>query len=285
MRGLFFSCFLVILILTLVGPARAHQDEAPFSWAIIEPLEIHHAHIEDEQKLNFGFPQGLRDGGPGADAALEAAWHWDFRYGVEAFVPVSIRNVPTDTGNVQRLGLGDVTLFPFKYALVNEPNQILSAILITQLPTGSVEQGLGEGRTGLGSALFLDRTWGNLFVGANLEYLRFVSSGGGDEWEGGIALAYSFIEPNAEEHVDEDGQRIARAGPGQGFIVAPSLELLFERERFAGETETATAVLPGLQLWDVESGWQLGLGVKLPTGGHREADAVYLLQFRNHFDW
>lgn len=129
---LFFSCFLVILILTLVGPARAHQDEAPFSWAIIEPLEIHHAHIEDEQKL---------------------------------------------------------------------------------------------------------------------------------------------------------GQRIARAGPGQGFIVAPSLELLFERERFAGETETATAVLPGLQLWDVESGWQLGLGVKLPTGGHREADAVYLLQFRNHVDW
>lgn len=36
----------------------AHEEGAPFSGAIIEPLEVHHAHIEDEQKFNLFFLDG-----------------------------------------------------------------------------------------------------------------------------------------------------------------------------------------------------------------------------------
>jgi hypothetical protein len=36
----------------------AHEEGAQFSGAIIEPLKVHHAHIEDEQKFNFFFLDG-----------------------------------------------------------------------------------------------------------------------------------------------------------------------------------------------------------------------------------
>ena len=38
----------------------SHEVGAPFSGAIIDPLEVHHAHIEDEQRLNFFFLNGFR---------------------------------------------------------------------------------------------------------------------------------------------------------------------------------------------------------------------------------
>ena len=41
--------------------AAAHEEGAPFSGAIIEPLVNHHAHIENEQRLNSFSLNGMVD--------------------------------------------------------------------------------------------------------------------------------------------------------------------------------------------------------------------------------
>ena len=43
------------IVLVFVPKLFAHEEGAPFSAAIIDPLIVHHAHLEDEQRLNFFF--------------------------------------------------------------------------------------------------------------------------------------------------------------------------------------------------------------------------------------
>ena len=49
----FFPWFL------MTGPLFGHEEGAPFSGAIPEPIIVHHAHIEDEQRLNFAVLGGF----------------------------------------------------------------------------------------------------------------------------------------------------------------------------------------------------------------------------------
>lgn len=49
----------VLALAALAGPLGAHETGAPFSGAIIDPLVLHHAHIEDEQRINFFALRGV----------------------------------------------------------------------------------------------------------------------------------------------------------------------------------------------------------------------------------
>jgi len=48
-----FFIMLLALLVPVIVPA--HQEGAKFSGALIDSLTVHHAHIEDEQRLNFSF--------------------------------------------------------------------------------------------------------------------------------------------------------------------------------------------------------------------------------------
>jgi hypothetical protein len=74
--------------------AEAHEAGAPFSGAFPEPILLHHAHIEDEQRINMTGFENFRTG-RGEETALSAemelafTWSEDFRLGSEIFIPFS----------------------------------------------------------------------------------------------------------------------------------------------------------------------------------------------------
>ncbi|MBI4372147.1 MAG: hypothetical protein HY585_00275, partial [Candidatus Omnitrophica bacterium] len=141
----------------------AHEEGAPFSGAIIEPLKLHHAHIEDEQKINLFFLDGARDV---LKHTFEMAWHYDdnFRWGSEVIIPFS--NEGENDGH-RVYGLGDIEFQPLKYAVVNKPQTILTAMVAITPPTGSRSKGFSKGKTGIAPHLFLDQAWRNWYVGSN----------------------------------------------------------------------------------------------------------------------
>ena len=49
-----------LMILFSIPQALAHEEGAPFSAAVIDPLVVHHAHLEDEQRLNLSFSKGFK---------------------------------------------------------------------------------------------------------------------------------------------------------------------------------------------------------------------------------
>ena len=108
--------FCIIFILSSSRAVFGHQEGAPFSGAISEPIVVHHAHIEDEQSFNFVFKNDCRkeEGKKGRfafESALElaAAWTDDFSFGSEIFIPFS------NTGNDDsRYALGDIEIWPIK---------------------------------------------------------------------------------------------------------------------------------------------------------------------------
>ena len=51
------------------------------------------------------------------------------------------------------------------------------------------------------------------------------------------------------------------------------------------DTKPSTILVPGIQIWDVKSGYQLRLGVGIPITRGREADRTFYLQFSNHLNW
>lgn len=200
-------------------PGSSHQEGAHFSGAIIEPIRVHHAHIEDEQRLNFGWVDGLRtdEGKRGAfDANLElaAAWGSEFRFGSEIVIPFS------NTGNDRNtFGIGDIEFWPIKYAFINQPETILTGVLSFVLPTGSESRGLGGGSTGIGGLLFFDRAYKNWFFGFNAEIERTVTGESEAEAELATVISYSFIRGT---------QGMAPTSPSQRFVPALSLELVSE---------------------------------------------------------
>ena len=62
---------LFMLILFCAMEAKAHEAGAPFSGAIPEPILLHHAHIEDEQKLNSVVLKDFRRDGKRSDGFLQ----------------------------------------------------------------------------------------------------------------------------------------------------------------------------------------------------------------------
>ncbi len=167
MRHIFRESLLAILIpLFLVPNLFAHEEGAPFTAAIVDPLIVHHAHLEDEQRLNLFFSKGfMRKDGKKRFAFMneyELAFAKDFTWGGEIFIPFS-------TGGVNRdYGVGDIEVQPVKWAFMNQPETIITAALSFTLPTGSKKHGLGEGNTVFAPHLFFDHGFGNWYFGANL---------------------------------------------------------------------------------------------------------------------
>lgn len=259
------------------GSAAAHQEGANFSGAIIEPLRVHHAHIEDEQRLNLGGVGGLRteNGKRGAfDSSIElaAAWDSDFRFGSEISIPFS--NTGNDSDDFE---LGDIELWPIKVAIVNRPETIFTGVLSIVLPTGRESRGFGTGETVLGGLLFFDQAYKNWFFGLNGEIEGSVTGPRETEAELAAVISYSFIQGTTE---------MAPTVPNQRFVPALSLELV-SNFGLQGEEdgEKSLSVIPGVHLWHPSSGWAVRVGVDVPVTSDPDRDFTVLLQIGRHFDW
>lgn len=262
--------------------AFAHEEGAPFSDAIIDPLSLHHAHIENEQRINFfGLDGVVDDLGRkhfAFETELELAYATrDFKYGFEFFIPLA--NVPAPDGDGRNTGIGDIEIRPIKYALFQRPFLVVSTASGIRLPTGSKSDGLGQGSTGLTQYLFADAAAGNWFLGANLAMTTNVSGETQSTFEYGAVLSYSFIRRTR-------GFEVAKAAPAQKWIVSPSVELVGESNfRGVQAGRGGISINPGLTFWHRPTGWQIHVGALLPVSGAREADRVFLLQVGNHFNW
>ena len=127
----------VFFALCVSGVSFAHESNAPFSGAISEPIRVHHAHIEDEQSVNFTFDDGFQkekgdDKRFAFETSLELAISWNdhFNLGSEISIPFSNKGRVDD-----RYALGDIELWPIKYAFLNQPERILTGVLSIGLPT------------------------------------------------------------------------------------------------------------------------------------------------------
>ncbi len=270
--------FLSIFTLFLAIEAGAHEAGAPFSGAFPEPIMLHHAHIEDEQRINLVGLDGLRTEDEKVTAfssSLELAVSWldDFRFGSEIFIPFSNTGTSTD-----QFGIGDIEIQPMKYAFLNKPETVVTGGFSLTLPTGDESRGLGGERTTLGGNLFFDQAYRNWYLGINTEYAASVSGPTFSEFEMAMALAYSFIQ--------ETGEGMAPARPNQPLVLTLMLELASESVLTGAEAgENVITLLPGFQLWHPESNWQVRLGVGFPISFDRENDVAGHFQVGNHFDW
>ncbi|MBI2751895.1 MAG: hypothetical protein HYX46_00020 [Betaproteobacteria bacterium] len=273
---------LLAALLAAAPSAGAHEAGAPFSAAIIDPLALHHAHIENEQRINFfalrrlkGFNDPKRNG---FESELELGWANDkFTFGMEAFVPY--RNIPSPDGAGRETGIGDIEIRPIKYAFISQPDFAMSTATGIGLPTGSRSRGLGSGNTTLTQYLFAEKAFGNLYTGFNVALDKRLRGERGSGTEYGAVIAYSFIRGTSVSGFVEPR-------PGQSLVVSASLEFIGSK-RLSGEDrgEKATSILPGLTFWWPKSGWQIHAGVNIPRSGTREAGRTFLLQFGNHFNW
>ncbi|MBI3999182.1 MAG: hypothetical protein HY351_01070 [Candidatus Omnitrophica bacterium] len=276
-----FSFFL-LFVLSISQILLAHEEGAPFSGAIIEPILTHHAHIEDEQKINLEFVDRerveIKDEEREFDVfrqELELAWASpDFRFGGELKLPFS--NQGEDDGKRQ-YGPGDLEVWFPKYAWVNQPEQILTSLFAIHIPTGSESQGLGDGKTFLEGKVFFDRAYRNWFLGLNLESSTAVSGEFETKLEYSAVLSHSFIRGT---------QRAALIKPNQFLVIAPLFEVTGEAG-ISGETRGKAPVemLGGLYFWHPKSGWSFRIGYRFPVGRDQEEEQALLVQFGNHFSW
>jgi hypothetical protein len=258
--------------------AGAHEAGAPFSGAFPEPILLHHAHIEDEQRINTtGFENFRTQRGEEAalSAEMELAFTWseDFRFGSEIFIPFSNTGISND-----KYGFGDLEIQHIKYAFFNEPETVLTGALSVALPTGDKSRGLGGEQTALGGKLLWDQAYRNWYLGVNVEYEAAVSGPTSSEFEIATAITYSFI--------DETGEGIAPAMPHQVLVPTVMLELLSESVLTGTEKgQDIFTLAPGLQIWHPASNWKFRVGVGFPLTSDRENDFAVYFQFGNHFDW
>jgi hypothetical protein len=258
--------------------AGAHEAGSPFSGAFPELILLHHAHIEDEQQINFVHFENFRTerGEESAlSAELELAFKWsdDFRLGSEIFIPFSNTGVSND-----QFGIGDLEIQPIKYAFLNLPETVLTGAFSVTLPTGDKSKGLGGEQTALGGKLFLDQAYRNWYLGVNVEYEASVSGPTSSEFEIATALAYSFI--------DETGEGVAPARPHQTLVAAVMLELVSESILTGTEKgQDIITLTPALQIWHPASDWTFRVGVGFPLTTDRESDLAVYFKLGNHFDW
>ena len=272
----------------------AHEEGAPFSGAIIEPLKVHHAHIEDEQKFNLFFLDGAPVEAEEAEEGeeeienqktrrgilshtYEMAWHYDddFRWGSEVIIPFS--NEGENDGH-RVYGLGDIEFQPLKYAFVNKPETILTGMIAITPPTGSRSRGFSEGKTGIAPHLFLDQAWRNWYLGSNQAIEIEVGHEHKVKYEYSAAIAYSFINGT--------GKGMATVRPDQRLVPQFSTEFLGETAlngKNSGKTEFS--VLPGINLWNPKSGWAVRVGISFPLTEERESNKTIYIQIGNHLSW
>ena len=270
----------MVFILSTSGTTFGHEEGAPFSGAISEPIKVHHAHIENEQSISFSFYDDFeKEEGDQKRSAMEAsvefgvAWNKAFNLGSEISIPLS--DLGTDEN---RYGLGDIELLPIKYAFLNQPETILTGAMSISLPTGDKTHGFGEEQTKLGALLFFDQAWRNWFFGANAEFESVVSGPTETEVELAFAVSYSLIKGT--------DQGVAPSKPNQPIVPVLSLELISENIVSGLEKENdSLTVLPGIQLWSPVSGWQAALGAELPLSAYRNSDYQIHFKLRNHLDW
>jgi hypothetical protein len=282
-RSILRSTFPAFLITSLfTSRARAHEEGAPFSDAIVDPLVLHHAHIENEERLNLFMLDRVRDvetpGRQGYASELELAYGLpNHRYGFEIFVPLSDMPAPQGTGRV--MGLSDVRVRPIKLALYMQPEFILSTASEVSLPTGRRTRGLGAGSVGLEQMLFADMAQGNWNIGMNLGLGYETGQEKSIPVEYGAVLGYSFI--GGTEY-----SRIARVEHAQAWVPTVSLEFLGEHYfARAIDEHNSLAVIPGVALWHVPTGWQFRFGFEAAALGQIEANSIVLLQVGNHLKW
>ena len=260
----------VVLLLCLANNGLSHEEGSHISDAMIDPIRVHHAHIEDKQRLNLSFIKG-HENEAGNDVFLhsvELAFRWtdDFRWGSEILIPYA------NTGGMGE-GFGDIDLQVIKYAFVNQPESILTAVFGMELPTGSKSRGLGGKDTSVEAALFSDQAYGNWYWGLNLEFGTVVDGEDASEFELATALAYSFL----------DGEKSSSAC---GVVPALLFEFVSETPLSGPEEGIDVAtVVPGFHLWFPDSDLSLRFGVELPVTTDKENDRVFLLQFGSHRSW
>lgn len=277
MHVLLVSLMTAVLGVTSVvsSDVNAHELGAPFSSAIIDPVVTHHAHIENEQRLNFSFSPRFHQEPGGARPMLmnsfELAWSPDYRWGVEAQIPFS------DQGRGRTYGVGDIEVWPLKYAFLNAPDTVFSGVLGFTVPSGSTAKGLGEGKLVFEPHLFLDKALRNWFVGLNLSPNVNLTGKDGAGLEYNMVMAYSFLRGS---------EPIAPPVPHQPFVFSTFCEFLGDSAVSGEEVGTHTfSLLPGLSVWHVGSGWIGRVGVRLPLTSTRESDMTFYLQIGNHVSW
>lgn len=273
------SSAILLSLMIIPQVVLGHEEGASFSGAIIEPLKVHHAHIEDEQRINSSFLDGFREEAGGKRTAfsnsLELAIDWtnEFRIGAEALIPFSNTGFDKDDYSI-----GDIEFWPIKYAFINEPETIFAGVLSFKLPTGSESRGLGEGNTEIGALFLFDHAYRNWYWGLDTEVATNISGKSGAEFEFAAVISYSFIR--------ETGQGVAPSKPAQSIVSALSLEIISE-SILSGKNEgkNVVGILPGFHLWNPKSGWQVRIGVEVPVSSDKDNDFAVLLQIGNHFDW
>jgi len=262
--------------------AWAHESGAPFSGAILDPLVLHHAHIENEQRLNLSAARLAGTGtGPerwAFESELELSWSTnDYMFGAEAFFPLANVHQP---GAGRVTGVGDVVVRPFKFSPLMTREVVLSLASEIMLPTGDASSGLGSGNTSLGQFLFIDRALGNWFIGLNTGVTSVVQGEQSIGSEYGIAGSYSFIQETMHGG-------IAPVVPHQWVVPAVSLEAIASSSLAnTGPGRLAVSILPGLGLWWPASGMQLRMGVERDVyqrGG--DSEWAFMLQVGNHRRW
>ena len=111
MRFFIFTSGLLFLVANMM---HAHQDGAKFSGAIIEPLKVHHAHIENEQRINVDYLNGYAgDKSRTAFASsLELAFNWNdtFTWGSEILIPYSNTGITNDLYKSKQISFPNIHL-------------------------------------------------------------------------------------------------------------------------------------------------------------------------------
>ena len=205
---------------------------------------------------------------------LGVAWSEDFSLGSEVLIPFS--NTGDDRDDYS---IGDIELWPIKYAFVNSPETILTGVLSFTLPSGDKSKGLGEGNTAAGIFILADNAYENWFVGMNAELETAIDGDTATEAELAMVLSYSFITETVEGGV-------APSEPNQSFVPALSFEMVFESALAGDEKgESVVSVVPGVHLWHPSSGWAARVGVDVPISDDKPADYAVLFQFGKHLDW
>jgi len=231
--------------------AQAHEAGAPFSGAFPEPILIHHAHIEDEQRLNLVGLKNVPKNDKETTAFLSSlelavAWFGDFHFGSEIFIPLSNTGTSDARTSNDQFGLGDIEIQPIKYAFLNKPETVMTAAFDITLPTGNTSLGLGGEETTVGGLLFFDQAYRNWYLGINTEYAASISGPTFSGVEIAGALAYSFIW--------ETGDGVAPAIPNQPFVLTLMLETASESVLTGAEAGVhIITLLSGFQLWHPES--------------------------------
>ena len=265
--------YIVSLFLISSFNAHAHQEGAAFSGAIIDPLKVHHAHIEDEQRLNISFLKGENGNKDAILNSLEFAVDWsnDFRWGSEVLIPLS-------NSGADGYGLMDIEIWPIKYAFINEPETVFTGVLSATLPTGEKAKELGGENTALGVAFFLDHSFQNWFWGLNTEFGTVVSGETESEFEIASVIAYSFIKST--------GTSMAPSNPSQNFVPAVFFETISESILSGLESgENLVTIIPGFSFWQPSSGWAFRVGAEVPISSNKEQDYSILFSLGNHRGW